>query len=247
MRIEQPSRRTVLTILAVAGLSSLLSLVFGAVRLVRTDGGAEWRAVESVPLPGPRRDGDVSVEEAIANRRSRREYGDGALSRRELGQLLWAAQGVTERLTGSRAAPSAGALYPLEVYVVVGSPGVEGLESGVYRYRPGPHDLVRGSTGDVQSALRAATLDQEFVEEAAVDVVVCAVDERTTRKYGPRGRERYVPMEAGHVGQNLYLQAEALGLATVSVGAFADDRVRDLVGAPADQRPLYVLPVGERR
>jgi SagB-type dehydrogenase family enzyme len=247
MDVERPSRRTVLTLVAVAVLSVLLDLALGAVRIVRTDGGRGWGTTESVPLPAPSDDGDLPVEAAIADRRSRREYADRALDRRELGQLLWAAQGVTERSSGFRAAPSAGALYPLELYVVVGTPGVSDLDGGVYRYRPGPHDLVPGESGDVQPELRAAAVDQAFVGAAAIDVVVCAVDERTTGKYGERGRRRYVPMEAGHAGQNLYLQAESLGLATVSVGAFDDDRVRELVGAPADRRPLYVFPVGGRR
>jgi SagB-type dehydrogenase family enzyme len=236
----------VLTLLGVAGLSVLLDLAFGAFRIVRTDGGDGWAADETVSLPTPRGQSDVSVEAAIADRRSRRTYADRPLTRRELGQLLWATQGVTDRASGYRAAPSAGALFPLEVYVAVGAAGVEDLESGVYRYRPQRHDLGRGDTGDVRSELRAAAVDQAFVEAAAVDIVVCAVDERTTPKYGERGRRRYVPMEAGHAGENLYLQAEALGLATVSVGAFADDRVRDILGAPANQRPLYIFPVGGR-
>jgi SagB-type dehydrogenase family enzyme len=246
MPLERPSRRMVLTLLGVAGLSVLLDLAFGAFRIVRTDGGDGWAADGTVSLPTPRGQSDVSVEEAIADRRSRRTYGGRALTRRELGQLLWATQGVTDRASGYRAAPSAGALFPLEVYVAVGSAGVEDLENGVYRYRPERHELGRGDTGDVRAELRAAAVDQAFVEAAAVDIVVCAVDERTTEKYGERGRRRYVPMEAGHVGENLYLQAEALGLATVSVGAFSDDRVRDILGAPADQRPLYIFPVGGR-
>jgi SagB-type dehydrogenase family enzyme len=246
MGLETPSRRTTLTVAAVVVLSALVNVAVGAVRFVRTDGGGTWQASEPLPLPAPDRTGDVSVEAALANRRSRREYDDRALTRRELGQLLWAAQGVTERVSGHRAAPSAGARYPLEVFVVVGTPGVEGLDRGVYRYRPARHELSLGQTGDVQSALRAAAVDQAFVEAAAVDIVVCAVDARTTARYGRRGERRYVPMEAGHAGQNLYLQAEALGLATVAVGAFDDDRVRELVGAPAEHRSLYVFPVGAR-
>lgn len=247
MTIEQHFRRTILTLLVVTGLSLLLGLVFGAFRIIRTDGGKGWETAEAVPLPPPSGESDVSVEEAIANRRSRREYGEGPLSRRDLGQLLWAAQGMTTRTGDGRAAPSAGALYPLEVYVVVGTPGVEDLESGVYRYRPENHELVRGKTDSVQSELRAAAVDQEHVEEAAIDIVVCAVDERTTQKYGERGSERYVPMEAGHAGENLYLQAESLELSTVAIGAFSDDRVREIVDAPANQRPLYIFPVGERQ
>jgi SagB-type dehydrogenase family enzyme len=246
MALDRLSRRAILALLAVTGLSVVLEVVFGAFGIVRTDGGETQQGGDSVSLPTPSRESDVSVEEAIANRRSRREYGPGTIERGELGQLLWAAQGVTAPARGFRAAPSAGALYPLEVYVVVGTPGVEGLEAGVYHYRPERHDLTRGRTGEFQSALRAAALDQEVVEAAAVDVVVCAVDERTTGKYGERGSRRYVPMEAGHVGENVYLQAESLGLSTVSIGAFRDERVREIVAAPDDQRPLYILPVGRR-
>ena len=128
----------------------------------------------------------------------------------------------------------------------MGDPGVGDLDAGVYHYRPVTHELDLLERGDRRADLQAASIDQEAVGRAPVDVVVCAVDERTTRKYGERGEWRYVPMEAGHAGENLYLQAEALGLSTVSIGAFDDGRVRSLVGAPADQRPLYVFPVGAR-
>lgn len=244
MAIERRFQRAILPLLVAAGFAMISYLVFGAFSIVRTDGG---ESDEVVPLPTPSEESDVSVEEAIANRRSRREYGERALTRHELGQLLWAAQGITERTNGFRAAPSAGALYPLEVYVVVGTPGVEDLETGVYRYRPVNHEIDREDSKNVQSELRGATLDQENVEEAAVDIVVCALDKRVTRKYGERGRKRYVPMEAGHVGENLYLQAEALDLATVSIGAFDDDRLREVVGIPTAQRPLYIFPVGRQK
>jgi SagB-type dehydrogenase family enzyme len=247
MTHEPRSRRPPPVLLAVASLPVLPDLAFGPFRIVRTDGGEECDAVETVSLPAPSGESDVSVEEAIADRRSRREYGDGPLERRELGQLLWATQGVTDRRTGFRAAPSAGSLFPLEVYVVAGPPGVEGLDSGIYRYCPGRHELALETGGDVRPELRAATLDQEYVGEAPVDIVLCAVDDRTVQLYGERGRERYVPMEAGHAGENLYLQAESLDLATVSIGAFDDGRVRDVVGVPASQRPLYIFPVGRRR
>ena len=244
MTIERPLRRTILPLLAAAVLAVIVDLVFGTFNVIRTDGGDGSESGDIVPLPTPDETSDVSVEEAIANRRSRREYGESALTRDELGQLLWAAQGVTERTSGFRAAPSAGALYPLEMYVIVGTPGVTDLETGLYRYRPANHELIRDELGNVQSELRVAALDQEDVEKAAVDIVMCAVDEQTTQQYGDRGRTRYVPMEAGHAGENLYLQAEALDLATVSIGAFEDDRVRDTVGIPTDQRPLYIFPVG---
>lgn len=246
MPIERPSRRTIVTLVVAAVLSVLLNLAFGPFRSVRTGDDGRWQVTESVSLPPPSRDSDVSVERAIENRRSRREYGERTLERRELGQLLWAAQGVTSRTSGFRAAPSAGALYPLELYVVVGTHGVEDLDSGVYRYRSGDHELIPGKSENVQPQLRAAALDQEAVEEAAIDIVVCAVDERTTQKYGERGVRRYVPMEAGHAGEHIYLQAESLKLSTVSIGAFRDDDVIEILGAPANQRPLYIFPIGER-
>jgi len=210
----------------------------------RTDGGLDPESY--VSLPDPDGEGEMTVARAIRHRRSRRDLvskpiDDGAFSR-----LLWAAQGITGDETDFRAVPSAGATFPLEVYAVVGEPGVEFLEPGVYWYRPDDHELALLEQGDVQADLREATYDQAWVETAAVDLVVCAVDERTTREYGERGAERYVPMEAGHLSQNVYLVAEALDLATVAVGAFDDEAVRETVGVPDDQRPLYVLPVGHR-
>lgn len=228
-------------------MTVLSGLVLGAFDVFRL-GGDDWQATDTVSLPDPTIAGEVSVETAIANRRSRREFGDAPLGRAELGQLLWAMQGVTAPSSGHRAAPSAGALYPLEHYVVVGTPGVEGMASGVYRYRPDRHDLRRGEVDatDLQARLRRASVDQEPVETAAVDVVVTAVDERTTEKYGQRGERRYVPMEAGHAAENLYLQAESLALSTVVIGAVDDAAVREIVGARAAERPLYVIPVGRR-
>ncbi|WP_254522046.1 SagB/ThcOx family dehydrogenase [Natrinema caseinilyticum] len=208
MLSERLLRRTTVSGLA-AGLASLIPGRGNAgargdrLHRVRED-------AEAVSLPPPETDGDSSVERAIANRRSRREFAATPITRRELSQLLWAAQGITEPESGHRAAPSAGALYPLEVSVIVGDPGVDGLDAGVYRYRPTPHELALRGRGNVQAELRAAAVDQGAVERAAIDVVICAVDERTTREYGKRGRLRYVPMEVGHAGQNLSLQAEAL-------------------------------------
>jgi SagB-type dehydrogenase family enzyme len=244
--VTDRSRRAVVVLAVVAALSVLVDLAFGGVGLLRRDEGGRWRDDEALALPAPATADDRSVAAALAGRRSRREYGDDPLSLADLGQVLWAAQGVTDRGSGHRAAPSAGAHYPLETYVVVGVTGVEGVDAGVYRYRPARHDLVPGPPGDARETLRAAAFDQRPVGEAPVSLVLCAVDERTTAEYGARGRRRYVPMEAGHAAENVYLQAESLGLATVAVGAFDDDRVRAAVGAPGDQRPLYVLPVGPR-
>lgn len=246
MDSDLTSRRTVVTVLLVVVASLVVDLFLGAFRFVSRREDIDWDSIGTESLPEPRERGDRSVAAVIADRRSRRTYADAPLSRAELGQVLWATQGVTSRSNGHRAAPSAGALYPLELYVVVGEPGVSGIGTGVYRYRPETHDLAKGTTEDVQSALADAAVDQRFVERAPVDIVICGVDERTTGKYGTRGERRYVPMEAGHAGENIYLQAEALGLSTVSIGAFRDDRVLDILGASSNQRPLYIFPVGHR-
>ena len=191
-----------------------------------------------VKLPEPRPSGEMSVEETLAARRSVRSYQDEALSLTELAQLLWAAQGITAHW-GGRTAPSAGATYPLEVYAVVGE--VTGLEAGVFHYRPDGHLLVRRKAGDLRGELASAALGQGWVREAPVSLVIAARYERTTGRYGERG-VRYVHIEVGHVGQNIYLQAEALGLGTVIVGAFDDQDVKTLLGI--EEEPLAIMPVG---
>ncbi len=193
-----------------------------------------------VTLPEPRLESGVSVEEALNGRRSVRAYADRPLALAEVGQILWAAQGVTDD-AGHRTAPSAGALYPLEIYVVAGS--VEGLIPGVYHYRPGDHSLVRTGDGDRRAALQAAAVNQTAVGGAPATLVIVAVPERTTVKYGERG-VRYVAMETGHAAENVYLQAEALDLATVTIGAFDDGEIGEIVGLPAEVDPFYLMPVG---
>ena len=170
-----------------------------------------------IELPQPQWTGTVSVEQALQSRRSVRSFKRQPLTLDELSQLLWAAQGVAG--ARFRTAPSAGALYPLEVYVAVGN--VAGLEAAVYRYSPTAHALSEVRKGDVRKSLSSAALRQKWVGAGAVAIVFSAVYERTTGKYGERGI-RYVHMEAGHAAQNVYLQAEALGLGTVVVGAFMD-------------------------
>jgi SagB-type dehydrogenase family enzyme len=181
-----------------------------------------------------------SLEHALAARRSVRDYVPARLARRELAQLLWAAQGITDP-AGLRTAPSAGALYPLEFYIVAGD--VTDVEPGVYHYEPRPHTLAPCGTGDRRADLGAAALGQECVALAPAIIVIAADYARTTGKYGERGR-RYVHMETGHAAQNLCLQATALGLGTVVVGAFDDRAVRRVVGLPPRQDPLALLPVG---
>lgn len=204
---------------------------------------AAGAAAGPVALPDPRADGPVSVERALRERRSLRHHAAGALSLADAGQLLWAAQGVSGR-GGLRTAPSAGALYPLETYLLAGE--VSGLAPGVYRYDPARHRLHAVAAGDRRRDLAAAAWGQGFMARTPAVIVLAAVPERVTRKYGRRG-ERYVHMEAGHAAQNVYLQAAALGLGTVAVGAFSDRAVKGIAALAADQQPLYLLPVGRPR
>lgn len=196
-----------------------------------------------VELPSPETTGTMSVEETIQRRRSIRSYTDEPLRLHDISQLMWAAQGITDPARKFRAAPSAGATYPLEVYVVVGNNCVKGLSGGLWRYDPYEHRLEYILEGDLRSSLAEAALGQSWVREAPLNIIIVAVYERTTGRYGERGI-RYVYMEAGHVGQNLYLQAVARGLGMVAVGAFHDDHVQGLLQLPTDQKPLYIIPIG---
>jgi len=150
---------------------------------------------------------------------------------------------MTDSESGFRAAPSAGALYPLELYAVVRKGGVEGLSEGVYHYEPRSHSLTLVKGGDFMPDLEAATWDQGIVAEAAVTVVITGVLRRTTAKYGRRGTQ-YVFQESGHAAQNAFLQATALGIGCVAMGAFDEGAVRRVVGVGPDERPLYVQPFG---
>ncbi|MCS6907229.1 MAG: SagB/ThcOx family dehydrogenase [Anaerolineales bacterium] len=190
---------------------------------------------EEIQLPPPQLEGKMSLEEALAKRRSVRQFRPDPLSIDQISQLCWALQGITHP-SGFRTAPSAGALYPLEVYVV--------LPEGVYHYRPQGHTLTRWQEGDLRAALHAVALRQDAVLQAAAVFVITAVYERTEAKYGKQRSPRYVHMEAGHAAQNLLLQAVALGLGSVPIGAFYDDGVQEALKLPADHRPLYLLPVG---
>ena len=193
-----------------------------------------------VPLPEPRRRGEMTLEETLQLRRSVRSYTTEPITLPHLSQLLWAAQGITSE-EGFRTAPSAGALYPLETYVVAGN--VKGLPPGIYKFIPSGHELMNIREGDFRKALSEESFDQQHIEEAAVDIVIAAVYERTTEKYGQRGR-RYVHMEAGHVGQNICLQAQSLDLGVCANGAFDDDEVKKVLGLPEDEDPLYIISVG---
>jgi SagB-type dehydrogenase family enzyme len=197
---------------------------------------------EIIRLPEPKHDSKTSVEKALLERRSVRDYKDVPLTLAEVGQLLWAAQGITDR-RGFRTAPSAGALYPLELYVVAGN--VNNLPDGIYKYRPYGHELMRVVEGDKRIELCNAALGQSPVRDAAAVIVFSAVYERTTGKYGKRGIQ-YVYMEVGHAAQNICLQTASLNLGTVTIGAFYDDTVKRILNMPEKEEPLYIMAVGRR-
>jgi SagB-type dehydrogenase family enzyme len=198
---------------------------------------------ETVDLPKPKHKGSMSVEEAIYRRRSIRNFSDQALTLQEISQLLWAAGGKTvDGMTGpTRAYPSAGAIYPLEIYLVVGN--VVGLKDGVYLYEWRKHQLKLVKRGDLRGQLYTASLSQRMVETAPVTLVITAQHAKTARRYGQRGVTRYVSMDTGHMGQNIHLQAESMGLGTVMVGAFIDKDVAKVLGTE-EEMPVYMMPVG---
>lgn len=186
-------------------------------------------------LPSPNQDGDTSLEQALARRRSIREFRDEALTPAELGQLLWAAQGFTNE-RGFRTAPSAGALYPLEIFVATAD--------GLFHYDPQRHRLLVSSLDDVRPRIYDAALQQEALRQAPAVFIVTAIYERTAQKYGAERSPRYVHLEAGHAAQNLLLQAVALDLGAVPIGAFYDQQILEVLGLSADYTPLYLIPVG---
>jgi SagB-type dehydrogenase domain len=198
--------------LCALAISSIISI---DVAIARTD--------EQIKLPEPEIEGKMSVEEAIKGRRSERGFTDTPLTLKQLSQILWAAQGITGT-RGKRAAPSAGATYPIDLYIVVGERGVKGMEAGIYHYIPKGHQIERVLSGDRRIPLARASFRQMFISDAPISIVITGEYERTMARYWERGR-RYVHMEAGHVGENIYLQVESLGLGTVAVGAFHDDEI----------------------
>ncbi len=195
---------------------------------------AELPAGGELSLPPPRKKSAVSVEEAIGRRRSVRDFSSEPVGLQEISQLLWAAQGIT-CAEGLRAAPSAGACYPLELYLV--------CRDGMFRYEPKKHSIVKVRDGDARRALADAAHTQVFVAQAPISLVFAAVYRRTTSRYGDRGI-RYVHIDIGHAAENVHLQAEALGLASVPVGAFDDVAVARVLGLPAEHQPVYIIPIG---
>jgi len=235
-------KRTLLLSLIV---TLILVVIIGAVYTysVRTIPDETPVSDNMIILPQPILDSEFSVEESLAKRRSVRDYSAQSLSLAEISQLLWAAQGVN-RPGGYRTAPSAGALYPLEIYLVSGQ--VDDLPAGVYRYSPEEHGLNLVLSGDIRQELSKAALGQDSIQNAPAVIVITAVHERTTVKYSNRGIQ-YVHMEVGSAAENVYLQAESLGLGTVFIGACHDDQVSQVLELDGQEQPLCIMPVGRPR
>jgi SagB-type dehydrogenase family enzyme len=193
---------------------------------------AEHHVVE---LPSPRRKGQLSLEECILRRRSIRSYLRDELSLEEISQLCWSAQGITGLRDPYRAAPSAGATLPLELYLV--------KSDGLFKYVAQGHRLLMLSGEDLRRKLAEVALAQDVVARVPVDFVITVVWERITGRYGQRG-EMYAYEEAGHAAQNIHLQAVALGLGSVPVGAFSDAGVKQVLSLAKGEAPVYIIPVG---
>ena len=205
--------------------------------------GVNLKEGEMIKLPVVEKDGEMSLEKALTLRRSIRSYSSDALSLSELSQLLWSAQGITNE-RGFRTAPSAGATFPLEMFVVVNN--VNQLNRGIYQYNPRDNTLQLIHLKDISSELMRASLSQSMIAEASAVLVFGAIFDRTTERYGERGI-RYVHNEIGHASQNVHLQAAALDLGTVVIGAYRDDEVEEILDLDPDIRVLYMMPVGKLR
>jgi len=211
----------------------MLGLMFSAI----TASGADL-----VKLPPPAHEGRMSVEEALKKRRTVRQFANQGLKLPQVSQLLWGTDGASDP-RGYRTAPSAGATYPLEIYLAAGERGIAGLVPGLYRYRPESHSLELIQRGDLRVPVARACLHQTWMAEAPVMVIFAAEYRRCQARYGERGIQ-YTRMEVGAASQNLFLQAEALGLAAGIVGAFQDQTLKDLLKLPPPHEPLLVMPVG---
>ncbi|MBD3343756.1 MAG: SagB/ThcOx family dehydrogenase [Chitinivibrionales bacterium] len=228
---------------AFIGFSCAAIAVFCAEKV--TDSNPAW--TDTISLASPQYDGGLSVAEAIYRRTSVRNFSKKPISFKALSQLLWAAGGKTvDGVSGAtRSYPSAGGLYPLEIYLVCNS--VDSIAAGVYRYEWKSHSLAGIKSGEVLDSLKQATYSSSLKSTIVPACIVITADyEMTARKYGDRGAQRYVPMDAGGCAQNVYLQARALGIATWPIGAFDDTSVKKVLGiADTEQVPLCIIPCGK--
>ena len=205
------------------------------------NGHGDMSYKQTIALPPPQTVGGLPLETALAQRRSLRAYAPAPLSLSEIGQLAWAAQGITDPERGFRTSPSAGATFPIEIDLLI--TGLHGVADGMYRYLPREHALQPRSAGDRRRELEQAAMGQESLRQAPVVMAISGVTNRTARRYGDRA-QRYVFMEAGHVAQNVYLQATAIGLGTVVIGAFRDEAMAAALGLAEGEQPLYLMPLG---
>ncbi|MDY7034565.1 MAG: SagB/ThcOx family dehydrogenase [Thermodesulfobacteriota bacterium] len=208
--------------------------------------GNDIRKGGPMDLQQPRKQGDISLENAINNRRTIRSFASKKLTGEQFSQLLWAAQGITDGKGFKRSAPSGGALYPMNIYAVVGENLIEGMKAGIYHYEPHGHTISLIITGDLRKEVARAALSQMWMAKPPLTLVITAEYGRITSKYGQRG-VRYAMIEAGHIGQNIFLQAEALGLRAGIVGAFHDRDVIRVMKIPSIHEPLLIMPVGYKR
>ncbi len=200
--------------------------------------------ISSVSLPAPQLTGNLSVEAAIQNRRSVRHYSNQSVTVGNVSQILWSAQGITDTQYQLRAAPSAGQVYPLEIYVIAG-PNVSGLKEGVYQYEPSNNTLEMFMNGDLRGNLSDIADGQPWVKQAPLDILITGDNQKMINKYPDKDLStRFVDLEAGHVGENIYLQAESLGLVTVSLGSFDSNQLSQKFELPSNETPLYIFPIG---
>jgi SagB-type dehydrogenase family enzyme len=215
-------------------------IILAATLLAHDQRREEFQMGTQIELPKPNLTGDMSVEQALSQRQSRRSMGTDNLTLAQVSQILWAAQGIT-RDGFYRTAPSAGALYPVEIYLV--SEKVDDLPQGLYHYDPDHHTLETKKSGSMVEEISGAALGQSALIQAAVHVIVTAEISRTAVKYGDRA-EQYVAQETGAIAQNIYLQVESLGLSTVFIGAFYDDLVQEVLEIA--ETPFAIMPIGHR-
>ena len=200
--------------------------------------------ISSVSLPAPQLTGNLSVEAAIENRRSVRHYSNQSVTLGNVSQILWSAQGITDTQNQLRATPSAGQVYPLELYVIAG-PNVSGLEEGVYQYEPSNNTLEMFMKGDLRENLSNIADGQPWVKQAPLDILITGNNQKMIDKYPDKELSiRFVALEAGHAGENIYLQAESLGLVTVSLGSFDSNLLNQKFELPNNETPLYIFPIG---
>ena len=209
-----------------------------------TSGETSTTSGQIVNLPAPSLDSNYSIEKTLAGRRSIRRFTNEQVDLHSVSQILWSAQGITHQERGYRTAPSAGARFPLEIYVAVGN--VDGLAPGLYHYIPREHHLVKVNQNDLRGELSAASRRQTSVRDGAFVVIIAAEFERLTERYGERGI-RYTHMEVGHASQNIHLQAESLDLGTVIIGSFDDEEMKRVLNLPEEQIPLYLMPLGRKQ